>query len=243
MRMKNPSMGFGELTKIIALKWKDLSTDEKQKFINQADLDKERYVKEMGEYKKSDSYKNYVKEASQAKMARNEEALGTPASHHNHNQHSSMNGSAANHLDFSNETNIAGFDIPIFTEEFIEHSKARETEMRQIRKEINELEQQNSVLHKHIEIIKQSTSKIDTDIDKYHTANNQIMKKLDVFRQTLINCNMPLPNTQEYPTPHNIDDYIMKLNMLMGSQSEQESPALMQIKSSLSKMNFNSLFE
>lgn len=102
MRMKNPNMSFGELTKIIALKWKDLPTDEKQRFINEADMDKERYVKEMAEYKKSDSYKNYVKESSQAKMARNEEIM---------NQ-SMQNDSIPNNFSLMNESNVAGFDIP-----------------------------------------------------------------------------------------------------------------------------------
>ena len=104
MRMKNPNMSFGELTKIIALKWKDLPTDEKQRFINEADMDKERYVKEMAEYKKSDSYKNYVKESSQAKMARNDEIMNQSM------QNDQMN--MPNNFSLANESNVAGFDIP-----------------------------------------------------------------------------------------------------------------------------------
>lgn len=99
-------MGFGELTKIIALKWKDLPTDEKQRFITEADLDKERYVKEMAEYKKSDSYRQYVKETSQAKLARNDEILNNSMQ----NDNNSMN--TPNSFSLANETNVAGFDIP-----------------------------------------------------------------------------------------------------------------------------------
>lgn len=73
MRLKNPNIGFGELTKIIAAKWKELAADEKQKYINEAELDKERYIKEMADYKKSDAYKQYLKENTQAKIARGEE--------------------------------------------------------------------------------------------------------------------------------------------------------------------------
>lgn len=61
MRAKNPNIGFGELTKIIATKWKELPTDSKQKYINEADQDKERYEKEMACYKKSDAYKQFQK--------------------------------------------------------------------------------------------------------------------------------------------------------------------------------------
>jgi len=242
MRMKNPNMGFGELTKIIALKWKDLPMNEKQRFINEADHDKERYVKEMAEYKKSDSYKNYVKETSQAKLARNDEILN------NSLQNDAMNSmSTPNSFSIANETNIAGFDIPIFTEEFIEHSKSRENEMRLVRKEITELEQQNSVLHKHIEIMKQSSVKLDNDIERYQNTNNQIKQKMDAFRQTMINCNIQIPNTLEYPTPNNIDDYIMRLYSIVAnsknSTNQNDAEFANHVKSVLSKINFNTLFE
>lgn len=242
MRMKNPNMGFGELTKIIALKWKDLPAEEKQKFITEADLDKERYVKEMTEYKKSESYKNYVKETSQAKLARNDEMMN------NSLQNDGLGPmSAPNSFSIANESNVAGFDIPIFTEEFIEHSKSRENEMRLVRKEITELEQQNSVLHKHIEIMKQSSTKLDADIDQLQNSNNQVKKKMDTFRQTIINCNIQLPNTLEYPTPNNIDDYIMRLYSLIAnnnaSANQNDLAFANHVKSVLTKINFNNLFE
>ncbi len=108
MRQKNPNMSFGELTKIIALKWKDLPTEEKQRFITEADMDKERYVKEMAEYKKSDSYRQYVKEVSQAKQARNEEAIVNSM----HNDPMNLTNNSPNNFSIVNETNVAGFDIP-----------------------------------------------------------------------------------------------------------------------------------
>jgi hypothetical protein len=54
--------------------------------------------------------------------------------------------------------------------------------MRVVRKEITELEQQNSVLHKHIEIMKQSSAKLDTDLERYQNTNNQLKNKMDTFR-------------------------------------------------------------
>jgi hypothetical protein len=251
MRSKNPNMSFGELTKIIALKWKDLPAEAKQKFINQAELDKERYVKEMAEYKTTQTYKNYLKETSQAKMARSDDS--SPFGNHNNSSHLNdlSNGNGLNSpnaicLNFANETNVAGFDIPIFTEQFIEHSKTRENEMRQIRKEICELEQQNSVLHKHIDMMKQSSSKVDLDIENYKQTNSQLSKKIDAFRQAIINCNIQLPNSKEYPAPNNIDEYIMRLYSLVStndSQNDTNNAFVSHVKSVLSKINFNALFE
>lgn len=68
MRAQNPNIGFGELTKIIAAKWKELPTEQKQKYINEADHDKERYEKEMASYKKSDAYKQFLKGKLQSKI-------------------------------------------------------------------------------------------------------------------------------------------------------------------------------
>lgn len=257
MRQKNPTMSFGELTKIIAIKWKDLPAEEKQKYINEAELDKERYVKEMADYKKSDSYKQYLKESSNAKMARNEEAHHFSSNQKQEkldNNNGFMNQAASNAQghninSLQHEVNVAGFDIPIFTEEFIEHSRNREHEMRQLRKEINELEQQNNVLHKHIENMKQSTTKVESDIEKYQSTNEKVHKSLDIFRQTILNCfsNLPLPNTQEYPSPANIDEYIMKLYSILSTnttnQQNDNHAFKMHIKSTLSKINFSSLFD
>jgi hypothetical protein len=157
------------------------------------------------------------------------------------------------------ESNVAGFDVPIFTEEFIEHSKSREQEMRQLRKELNELEQQNSVLNKHVENLKQSSTKMDQDVERFKNVNGQLQKNLDLFRQTVLHCfnQVPLPNTQDYPTPQNIDEYIVRLYNIVSVFNQNESTQANQndqfyannrsfalhVKSVFSKINFNSLFE
>ena len=257
MRSKNPNMSFGELTKIIATKWKELPNEEKQKYINEADIDKERYVKEMADYKKSDAYKQFLKENAQSKYLRQDESNQS----HSEACYNKVPGASqpVNLNWLQNESNVGGFDIPIFTEEFIEHSRNREQEMRTLRKELNELEQQNSVLNKHIDNLKQSTNKIEQDIEHYKNSNNQLQKNLDLFRQTVLHCfnNIPLPNTQDYPTPANIDEYIMRLYNIVNIINQNENNPnnmndqfyvnnrsfALHVKSVFSKINFNSLFE
>ena len=45
-------------------------------------------------------------------------------------------------------------DIPIFRDEFLELNKARETELRTLKKTVNEFEEQTAVLQKHVNTIK-----------------------------------------------------------------------------------------
>ena len=298
MRQQNPNMSFGELTKVIAVKWKELAADEKTRYIAQAELNKERYVKEMDEYKQSDAYKQYLKENSAAKIKRNLSNHDAPAppvplpqqqqpmapqqqqQHHMSSHHmmhpmqtmngdQMMNGSGggmyghpqappqAHQMAYANHwaakahvmnggsgamgatsssmaaqasssvmaSAIGGgaganaYEMPIYSDEFVEHSKARENEMRQLRKEIGELEQQNSLLNKHIDTMKQSMHKIENECDQYKMSSEHYQKKLDVFRQTMLKCfgQMPLPNSPEYPTVATIDDYVFKLHNLVSA--------------------------
>ena len=43
IRQSNPQMGFPEITKQVAQKWATLNTDEKQKYLEAAETEKERY--------------------------------------------------------------------------------------------------------------------------------------------------------------------------------------------------------
>jgi hypothetical protein len=317
IRQAHANIGFGELTKIIAIKWKELQPSEKQKFNAEAEMDKERYVKEMEEYKQSDAYKNFIKEANASKIQKanektalkqqqQQQALPQPPPQQQQQppmmqqynipqqqqqmqwqQQHDMNGATSSTLSASSmnqqqyyypqqqqQPNQQMYQqmnmqqqqqqgrLPIFNDSFIEHNKQREQDMRQLRKEIGELEQQNSVLNKHIDNMKQSIMKIENECEKYKINNEHVQKKLDLFRHTMLKCfsNLALPHTNEYPTEQTIDDYIYKLFTLLNSNQQQQQQQGQQqgqqtsaaatttsfvnnIKTILSKFDFNSYID
>merc|ERR1712098_166388 len=78
------------------------------------------------------------------------------------------------------------FDIPIFTEEFLDHNKARELELKQLRKQSSEFEEQNAVLGKHIESMKSAITKLEVDTVQQRQNNAALQHQLDQLRQLVV---------------------------------------------------------
>jgi len=71
----------------------------------------------------------------------------------------------------------------------------REAELRQLRKQNTEYEEQNAVLSKHVENMKQAIEKLETEAIIQRQNNDSYLKHLDVLRTTLVASfsRLPLP--------------------------------------------------
>lgn len=85
----------------------------------------------------------------------------------------------------NNDVDFSNLDIPIFTEEFLDHNKTRDTELRQLRKSNTDYEQQNAILQKHIESMKGAIEKLENEIMQQKKNNNSLQHHLDHLRSTL----------------------------------------------------------
>ncbi|ESO98342.1 hypothetical protein LOTGIDRAFT_231408 [Lottia gigantea] len=56
----NPELPFVEVTKILGQEWSSMSTDKKQKYLDEASADKQRYIDELKVFQQSEQYKNYI---------------------------------------------------------------------------------------------------------------------------------------------------------------------------------------
>jgi len=54
-------------------------------------------------------------------------------------------------------------DIPIFSEEFLEHNRSRENELKLLRKKATEFEEQNAILQKHVENMKSAITRMEIE--------------------------------------------------------------------------------
>lgn len=170
IRNENPTWGFTEISKKLAQDWKALSTEQKQQYMLSAEEDKERYARELSVYKQSDAYRSFVKNQKNKEQNKKAKEQG--------------NRSVLEEFGAEKEDG-SGFDIPIFTEEFLDHNKMREAELRQLRKSNTDYEQQNSILEKLIENTKTAITKLEEETVQQRCHNQALQQHLDQMRVTL----------------------------------------------------------
>jgi flagellar biosynthesis chaperone FliJ len=75
------------------------------------------------------------------------------------------------------------------------YGAVREAELRQLRKQNTEYEEQNAVLSKHVENMKQAIDKLEVEAAQQRKNNDSLQKHLDYLRTTLVAnfARLPLP--------------------------------------------------
>lgn len=79
-----------------------------------------------------------------------------------------------------------GAQIPIFTDQFMEYSRKRESELRQLRKNNAVFEEQNALLNKQIDHMKNVMDRVKKDIIQQENENISVQNYLDQFRKVLV---------------------------------------------------------
>ncbi|PSN52387.1 High mobility group protein 20A [Blattella germanica] len=212
VRSDNPTLPFPEITKLLAVEWSQLPANQKQNYLDAAEQDRERYLRELQAYKQTEAYKIFTQKQSEKKQ-REDKPVETTVQPDE---------------DTEKETDFSGFDIPIFTEEFLDHNKAREAELRQLRKSNTDYEQQNAILQKHIENMKAAVEKLEVETMQQRNNNVALQQHLDHMRATLTASfqTIPLPGSNEVPTINTIDSYMTRLHSLLLDSSTRDHEAL-----------------
>lgn len=111
---------------------------------------------------------------------------------------------------------IGDYDIPIFTEEFLEHNKAVDTELRLLRKSNTDYEQQNSVLEKHVENIRNGISKLENETCALQENNQLLQTYLAKLRKKLTTAfaGLSIPGESEPCNLQNVDKYMNALHQM-----------------------------
>ncbi|XP_065363745.1 high mobility group protein 20A [Calliphora vicina] len=304
LRKEHPSKTAMEHTKMIGEEWHALPTDVKSNYLKAADVDKERYVKELHSFLKSrpdilasELAKNKIRKTAEnnspnpsanasttaatatkpvvlkdktqinetqpkftkdtnVKDKMSKEIMATASTSQQANNDKTGNeknkrkrtptpptsttttNTTANNMNTTNastsamaaasSTSISSTivtptpgEIPIFTNEFLEHNKIYDMELRSLRKSKTDLEQQNSVLEKHVENMKFGVEKMITENNELEEKNRLLEIYLDKLKRKLALAlgALPLPTAPNGATVDNIDKYMQDLYKMSTSNS------------------------
>lgn len=252
VRAENPELSFPEVTKLLGAQWSKLSSEEKQRYLDEADKDKERYMLELEAYQKTDTYRSFLKKQAERKRKNLENPNGfdsisngielcaeddlycKPCNQYFNNLHNKREHilgrkhkqTVSGKLNESEEEeDLPGFNAPVFTEEFLKHNEMREEELRQLRKAATEFEEQNAVSSKHVDNLKQAIAKIEMETNQQRNANMVLHNHLSNLRAALVQAfaNLVLPGSNEVPTLDTIDSYMARLySVILDSPQENE---------------------
>lgn len=104
-------------------------------------------------------------------------------------------------------------DIPIFTDQFLEHNRQMESELKKLRKLNTDTELQNSVLEKHVENVRNGITKASAEIDDLKSDNEKLSAYLTALRLKLATQlrNLSIPSEPNGANINNIEKYMNDL--------------------------------
>lgn len=230
VRAANPTASFPDVTKLLAIEWSKLSPQEKQKYLDEAEKDRERYTKELEQYQQTEAYRMFTKKQNE-KKARGDDGNAAAAT----------NGTAADAVsEDSKKDELPGYNIPIFTEEFLDHNKACEAELRQLRKSNTEYEEQNAILSKHIDTMKAAIEKLEVETVQQKNNNLALQQHLGTLRTNLATSfsSLPLPGTNETATLDNIDNYMATLHRIILDRPQEHEALIACVREIANRLEY-----
>uniref|UniRef100_A0A182FLV4 Uncharacterized protein n=2 Tax=Anopheles albimanus TaxID=7167 RepID=A0A182FLV4_ANOAL len=215
VRQKHPNLSHMDVTKLMAEDWSKLPEDKKKPYLEAAEADKERYNKEIQEYKmtkptNAQSNPNDATTSIGAQENAIPQALPPVVAPY-------VNGRLEQKV-----TRRGDYDIPIFTEDFLDHNKVIESELRTLRKSNIDYEQQNSVLEKHVENMENGIQKLDSESCTLDARNAVLESYLQKLKTTLATAfqGFPLGGECRGASLENIDQYLADLHQMADSSTQ-----------------------
>ncbi len=248
-KKENPELSFIDLSKKLAAEWTALPAEEKQKYNEVAEKDKERYAKEMAEYKLSDDYKKYVEMQAAAAAAAAENGDEPPNKKSKMKKAASANATAgaapaANATaqvkeDLTGPTidsgsGRGGKSVPIFTDEFLQLNKAKDAELKQLRKSVTELEETNAILAKHVDTMRTAIGKLEAETAQQTDQNASMQRHIDALRKMVVAAFRGAQGIDQAVTVDNVDAFMKRVQGMLASG--ENAPMLNKVREVVVRM-------
>ncbi|KAG7488032.1 hypothetical protein MATL_G00029720 [Megalops atlanticus] len=231
IRAQHPDLPFPEITKRLGAEWSRLAPHDKQRYLDEAEREKQQYARELREYQQSEAYQITSAKIQDKKIKREE--LTSVIINAASSGPTALKGS-----DLSNR-----FDVPIFTEEFLDQNKAREAELRRLRKANVEYEEQNAVLQKHIADMYNAKERLEAELGQDERRTQALHRHLQAIKHTLVNslAAVPLPGTDETPSLGTLDSYLSRMSSVLESSPHEHRALVAQLQDILAHLDSEKL--
>ncbi|XP_060859357.1 high mobility group protein 20A-like [Metopolophium dirhodum] len=258
-RSENPNLPFAEITKVLATEWNQLTADKKQHYLLAAEQERVKYVEELAAYKKTDAYKNFIqrklkkkkvntnnqedqelkkeKPSSDNKLKKDQEIKKERPSSDNKFKKDQEIKKVKPDSDNINTV----YDIPIYSDDFLNFNKGRDSELRYLRKKVTDQGQEVSVLDKHIENMQNGIINLMANTEKLKAGCSKYEQYLIKLRSLLLDAfaNTEFPDTTEPPTNENIDTFMVNLVTLLSNDNATEPSWIANVKQVISNLDFS----
>ncbi|XP_047231051.1 SWI/SNF-related matrix-associated actin-dependent regulator of chromatin subfamily E member 1-related isoform X2 [Girardinichthys multiradiatus] len=217
MRAQYPDLPFPEITKRLGAEWTRLAPNDKQRYLDEAEREKMQYAQELKEYQQTEAYHITSAKIHDKKIKKDSLSVVVSSS-------SGLSLTKASELP-------SRFDIPIFTEEFLDQNKAREAELRRLRKANIEFEEQNAVLQRHINDMNNAKERLEAELGQDEKRTQALHQHLLAIKHTLVSSlsSVPLPGTGEMASLGNLDSYLSRLSGVLEGNPQKHHALLSQL--------------
>uniref|UniRef100_G1QQP6 GIPC PDZ domain containing family member 3 n=1 Tax=Nomascus leucogenys TaxID=61853 RepID=G1QQP6_NOMLE len=196
-----------------------------RRYLDEAEREKQQYMKELRAYQQSEAYKMCTEKIQEKKIKKEDSGSGL--------MNTLLNGHKGGDCD-----GFSTFDVPIFTEEFLDQNKAREAELRRLRKMNVAFEEQNAVLQRHTQSMSSARERLEQELALEERRTLALQQQLQAVRQALTAsfASLPVPGTGETPTLGTLDFYMARLHGAIERDPAQHEKLIVRIKEILAQV-------
>uniref|UniRef100_A0A667X6Z7 High mobility group protein 20A n=1 Tax=Myripristis murdjan TaxID=586833 RepID=A0A667X6Z7_9TELE len=192
LRAERPDVPFPEITRMLGNEWSKLPAEEKQRYLDEAERDKERYMRELEKYQKTEAYKHFtrkVQEKQKGKRHRGGSNVFTlPLSP------SSLSDSREAEMRQLRKTNM----------EYEERNAALQKHVESMRGAVERLEGdvmqergRNGLLHQHLETLRQALTSSFSSIPLPGSGETPTLESIDSYMKKLHSIIVSNPHEHE----------------------------------------------
>ncbi|EMP32852.1 High mobility group protein 20A [Chelonia mydas] len=191
-KAKHPGLPFTEITKMLAAQWSQLSQAGKQKYIKEAEKDKQRYMKELKVYQDSEAYQAFLERRAVHKVktlcGEFEKEMAEFSKHQKLQKEKEEKDESEEEIDstdvfqfggLTSQNNFASSDFCFLQEFIFRLLKFKEFELCELKRSLRKAYEDQESLKKQLEDLKNQQLKLEMDFASIKAYSSTLEKEFE----------------------------------------------------------------